>query len=38
MINYLLSTLFTDEEIIKIKKILILPNIEFRLNKLVGKT
>ncbi|KAA0259089.1 hypothetical protein FHQ18_03835 [Deferribacter autotrophicus] len=32
-----LSTLFTDEEIAKIKKILILSNIEFRLNKLVGK-
>ena len=27
---------FTDEEIKKIQKILILPNIEFRLNKLVG--
>jgi len=27
---------FTDEEIEKIQKILILPNIEFRLNKLVG--
>ena len=31
-----LKSLFTDEEIEKIKKILILPNIEVRLNKLVG--
>jgi ABC-type lipoprotein export system ATPase subunit len=31
-----LALLFSDEEIEKIKKILILPNIEFRLNKLVG--
>lgn len=31
-----LKSLFTDEEIKKIKKILILPNIEVRLNKLVG--
>ena len=31
-----LSTLFETEEIKKIQQILILPNIEFRLNKLVG--
>ncbi|MDO8658133.1 MAG: AAA family ATPase [Candidatus Levybacteria bacterium] len=31
-----LKTLFTEEEITKVKEILILPNIEFRLNKLVG--
>ncbi|MBN8876466.1 MAG: AAA family ATPase [Sphingobacteriales bacterium] len=30
-----LRTLFTEQEIIEIKKILILPNIEFRLNKIV---
>jgi ABC-type lipoprotein export system ATPase subunit len=30
-----LKTLFTDEEIGKIRKILILPNIEFRLNKII---
>lgn len=30
-----LKELFTDEEIIKIKNILVLPNIEFRLNKIV---
>jgi len=29
---------FSNEEITKIKQILILPNIEFRLNKLVGKS
>ena len=39
--NYLeneekLKELFTEDEIEKIKQILILPNIEFRLNKLVG--
>ena len=32
-----LNTLFTNDEIEKIKKILILPNIEFRLNKFVGR-
>lgn len=31
-----LNSLFTPDEIEKIKKILILPNVEFRLNKLVG--
>jgi len=31
-----LKELFTEDEIEKIKQILILPNIEFRLNKLVG--
>lgn len=31
-----LNELFTQEEINKINKILVLPNIEFRLNKLVG--
>ncbi len=31
-----LKELFTDEEINKISKILVLPNVEFRLNKLVG--
>ena len=40
--NYLnnelkLKTLFTYDEIQKIKNILILPNIEFRLNKFVGE-
>jgi len=32
-----LKTLFSDEEIEKIRRILVLPNIEFRLNKLVGR-
>ena len=32
-----LNTLFTNDEIEKIKNILILPNIEFRLNKFVGR-
>lgn len=32
-----LKEFFTEEEIEKIKQILILPNIEFRLNKLVGQ-
>jgi len=32
-----LKTLFTDNEIKKIKNILIFPNIEFRLNKFVGE-
>ena len=31
-----LAELFNPEEIVKIKSILVLPNIEFRLNKLVG--
>lgn len=32
-----LRTLFTNDEVEKIKRILILPNIEFRLNKFVGR-
>jgi len=35
--EYKLKELFTEEEIEKIKQILILPNIEFRLNKFVGQ-
>ena len=36
--NEKLSTLFNDDEIDKIKKILFLPNIELRLSTFVGKT
>jgi len=32
-----LATLFSPEEILKVKEIRVLPNIEFRLNKLVGQ-